>query len=56
MGLKECWTYVRSDLYRITGKKQMTWMSLLREGFFDIGLCFGSDFNAYRHLSISFLD
>lgn len=21
MGLKECWTYVRSDLYRITGKK-----------------------------------
>lgn len=40
MGLKECWTYVRSDLYRITGKKQMTWMSLLREGFFDIGFRF----------------
>lgn len=40
MGLKECWTYVRSDLYRITEKKQMTWMSLLREGFFDIGFRF----------------
>ena len=40
MRLKDCWTYIRSDLYRITGKDHITLFSLIREGFFDIGFRF----------------
>ena len=40
MSFKDCWTYVRSDLYRITGNKSLKLGDLLRNGFFDIGFRF----------------
>ena len=40
MGFKKCWTYIRSDFYRITGRSNVTFFRLLREGFFDIGFMF----------------
>ena len=53
MGFKECWTYIRSDLYRITGRSNVTFFRLLREGFFDIGFRFMFWFRLQR-LSIHF--
>ena len=32
MSFKDCWTYVRSDLYRITGNKSLKLGDLLRNG------------------------
>ena len=56
MSFKDCWTYVRSDLYRITGNKSLKLGDLLRNGFFDIGFrfMFGSGCNAFPLRLISF--